>query len=167
MKNIFLIGFMGAGKSTVARALHKRLGCPIVEMDERIVQEQGMSINEIFARYGEDAFRDMESNLILTLGQEEASIVSCGGGIILRDCNTEYMKRSGTVVYLSATPETIYKRVHLSTDRPILNGHMNVEYIAGLMEQRRARYEAAADVTIVTDGRSAQAISQEIIEKIF
>ena len=164
--NIFLIGFMGAGKSTIARTLHKRLGYPVVEMDERIVKEQGMSINDIFAKYGEDAFRDMESQLILTLGEEEPSIVSCGGGIILRDCNTEYMKRSGKVIYLTATPETVYARVRTSTNRPVLNGNMNVEYIAQLMEKRRARYEAAADAAVATDGRTQEEICEEILHNL-
>ncbi len=166
MGNIFLIGFMGAGKSTIARTLHRRLGYPVVEMDERIVKEQGMSINDIFTAYGEDAFRDMESQLILTLGKEEPSIVSCGGGIVLRDCNTAYMKQSGRVVYLTATPETVFARVRTSTNRPVLNGHMNVEYIAQLMEKRRARYEAAADIAVATDGRTQEEICEEILHDL-
>ena len=77
--NIFLIGFMGAGKSTIARNLQRKLNFPLVEMDERIVREQGMSINDIFEKYGEDHFRDIESDLILAIGREGASIVWCGG----------------------------------------------------------------------------------------
>lgn len=164
--NIFLIGFMGAGKSTVARALHQKLGLPLVEMDERIVEEQGISINEIFERFGEDRFREIESRLILDLGEAGPSVISCGGGVVVRPENTEYMKKSGKVVYLSATPETVFERVKNSTDRPILNGHMNVEYIAGLMEKRRALYEAAADLTILTDGRSRDELCTEITEQL-
>ncbi len=164
--NIFLIGFMGAGKSTIAKALCKELGMQLVEMDARIVEEQKMSINDIFAQYGEDYFRDVESQLILTLGEEGNTIVSCGGGVVVRPRNTDYMKKSGKVVFLSATPETIYERVKNSTDRPILNGHMNVEYIAELMEKRRALYEAAADIKIDTDGKSRAAICKEIRERL-
>lgn len=164
--NIFLIGFMGAGKSTVARALHQKLGLPLVEMDERIVEEQGISINEIFERFGEDRFREIESRLILDLGEAGPSVISCGGGVVVRPENTEYMKKSGKVVYLSATPETVFERVKSSTDRPILNGHMNVEYIAGLMEKRRALYEAAADLTILTDGRDRDELCTEIMERL-
>ena len=130
MENIFLIGFMGAGKSTVAKTLQEKLKMNLVEMDARIVEEQGMSINDIFAKYGEDYFRDIESRLILDIGKEGNTIVSCGGGVVVREKNIEYMKQNGKVVYLSATPETIYNRVKDSTDRPILNGHMSVEYIA-------------------------------------
>ena len=165
-ENIFLIGFMGAGKSTIAKALCKELQMQLVEMDARIVEEQGMSINDIFAQYGEDHFRDIESQLILTLGEEGNTIVSCGGGVVVRSQNIEFMKKSGKVVFLSATPETIYERVKNSADRPILNGHMNVEYIAELMEKRRALYEAAADIKIETDGKSRSVICKEIMERL-
>ena len=165
-RSIFLIGFMGAGKSTIARALQRELGFPLIEMDERIVKEQGMSINDIFAQYGEDHFRDIESQLIVDIGKEEPSIVSCGGGVVVRPQNTQNMKEIGRIVFLKATPETIYERVKNSTDRPILNGHMNVEYIAELMEKRRALYEAAADITIQTDGKMREQICYEIIGKM-
>jgi shikimate kinase len=164
MENIFLIGFMGTGKSTIAKALQKRLDMNLVEMDARIVEEQGMSINDIFARFGEEHFRDIESQLILTIGDEGNTIVSCGGGVVVRPQNTEYMKKSGRVVYLKSSPETIFERVRYSTDRPILNGHMNVEYIAGLMEKRRPLYEGAADITIETDGKRVEAIAEEIMK---
>jgi shikimate kinase len=165
-KNIFLIGFMGTGKSTIAKALHKELGMPLVEMDARIVEEQGMSINEIFERYGEAHFRDIESKLILTLGEEGNTIVSCGGGVVVRPENCEYMKKNGTVVFLTATPQTIYERVKNSNERPILNGHMNVEYIAELMEKRQALYEAAADIRIETDGKTRNEICREIMDRL-
>lgn len=165
-RSIFLIGFMGAGKSTIARALQRELGFPLIEMDERIVKEQGMSINDIFAQYGEDHFRDIESQLIVDIGKEEPSIVSCGGGVVVRPQNTQNMKEIGRIVFLKATPETIYERVKNSTDRPILNGHMNVEYIAELMEKRRALYEAAADIMIQTDGKTREQICEEIIGKM-
>lgn len=164
--NIFLIGFMGAGKSTIARTLQRKLGFPLVEMDERIVQEQGMSINDIFAQYGEAHFREIESQLVVDLGKQEPSIVSCGGGVVVRPENTQNMKKSGRIVLLKASPETIFERVRNSTDRPILNGHMNVEYIAELMEKRRALYEEAADITIQTDGKTREQICEEIIGKL-
>lgn len=165
-KNIFLVGFMGAGKSTIAKVLKAKLNMNLVEMDARIVEEQGMPITDIFSKYGESHFRDIESQLIVTLGNEGNTVVSCGGGVVVRPENTDYMKKNGTVVYLSAKPETIYERVKDSTDRPILNGNMNVEYIAELMEKRRALYEAAADIKIDTDGKNAEEICGEIIKSI-
>lgn len=164
--NIFLIGFMGSGKSTIGRFLQKELNMELVEMDARIVEEQGMSINDIFAEKGEDYFRDLESRLVLELNSEGNTIVSCGGGVVIRPENVENMKKNGKIVFLSATPDTIYERVKNSTERPILNGHMNVEYIAGLMEKRRALYENAADIRIETDGKTKDEICKEIIDKL-
>ncbi len=165
--NIFLIGFMGAGKSTIARALQIKLDMPLIEMDERIVEEQGCSINEIFEKKGEAGFRDIESDLVKRIASEKDSIVSCGGGAVIRPENVEYMKKSGKIVFLTATPKTIYERVKNGKDRPLLNGNMNVEYISSLMEKRRDIYNAAADEMIATDNKSKDEIAQEIIEKCF
>ena len=136
-KNIFLIGFMGAGKSTIARAIKQKLGYPVVEMDERIVKEQGMP-----------------------------TIVSCGGGVAMRQENVDCMRDGGRIVFLTATPQTIYERVKNSTDRPLLNGHMNVAYISELMEARRPKYEAAADILVATDRKTKEEIAEEIIGRL-
>lgn len=165
MDNIFLIGFMGAGKSTIAQELQSRLDMKLVEMDARIVQEQEMSINEIFSRFGENYFRDVECQLVQDIGQEGNTIVSCGGGVVLRKDNIINMKKSGKIVFLAATPQTIYDRVKDSRERPILNGHMNVAYISELMEKRRALYEAAADIRIDVDDKNVADICEEIVEK--
>ena len=161
--NIFLIGFMGAGKSTIARNLQKELGMELVEMDERIVKEQGMSINDIFKTKGEDGFRDIESQLVIDLGKQDKAIVSCGGGVVIRPENVKNMKKSGKIIYLTAKPETILDRVKDSTQRPLLNGHMNVEYINELMSMRKDFYEEAADYKVATDGKNVSQICQEII----
>ncbi len=165
-KNIFLIGFMGAGKSTIAKRLSAKLDMERIEMDQMIVEEQGMPITEIFDKYGEEHFRDIETELVDRLQKKDGVIVSCGGGAVLRDKNTELMKANGRVVLLTAAPETIYERVKDSKDRPVLNGNMNVEYIRGLMEKRRARYEAVADITVATDGKNADEICEEIITQL-
>ena len=120
----------------------------------------------IFEKYGETRFREIESELVKTISSEGDCIVSCGGGVVIKPENVEEMKKNGKIVFLSATPETIFERVRYSTDRPILNGHMNVEYIAGLMEKRRALYEAAADVMIATDNKDADEICNEILALI-
>ena len=95
-KNIFLIGFMGAGKSTIARAIKQKLGYPVVEMDERIVKEQGMPISKIFETYGELYFRELETKLIQSLNQQEPTIVSCGGGVAMRQENVDCMRDGGS-----------------------------------------------------------------------
>ncbi len=162
-KNIFLIGFMGCGKSTMARLLAEELSAEIIEMDETIEQEAGMSINAIFEKYGEEHFRDLESALIERISKKGGAIVSCGGGAILRSKNVDSMKSNGQIIYLSATPETIFERVRFSTNRPLLNGNMNVEYIASLMEKRLPRYLAAADKTISVDGKNKDEVVRNLL----
>lgn len=164
--NIFLIGFMGAGKSSIAKEIKNQLEMDYVETDQMIVKRQGMSINEIFAKYGEPYFRNLESNMLLELQKKKQTVVSCGGGVAMREENVQHMKKSGRVVLLTAKPETIYGRVKDNTDRPLLNGNMNVDYICELMEKRRPKYEAAADVVVATDGKDVTQICEEIIEKL-
>ncbi len=161
-KNIFLIGFMGCGKSTMARMLSRETGMELVEMDETIEAEAGITINEIFDKFGEQHFRDLESGLVERITDKGGVIVSCGGGAILREKNVEMMKKNGIIVYLSATPETIYNRVKNSTHRPLLNGNMNVEYITELMEKRLPLYEKAADEIVYVDGKEKVQIVKEI-----
>lgn len=162
--NIFLIGFMGVGKSTMARKLAQHLQMELVEMDETIEAEQGMKINEIFAKKGEERFRDMESALVERISEKQNVVVSCGGGAVLRADNVQNMKKSGKIVFLTATPQTIFERVRYSNNRPLLNGNMNVEYIEKLMEKRRCVYEKAADIVVVTDGKSEQVLLKELLE---
>lgn len=164
--NILLIGFMGCGKSTVSSFLCKMLAMDSVEMDAVIQERAGMTINEIFANYGEEYFRNLETNLIIELGKREQTVISCGGGAALRDLNVQHMKNSGRVVLLTASPETILERVKYNEDRPLLRGNKNIEFIADLMEQRRAKYEAAADIMISTDQKSVLEICQEMIGKL-
>lgn len=165
-KNVFFIGFMGCGKSTMARMLAEKMQMSLIEMDETIEAESGMSINEIFQTYGEQHFRDLESQLILRIMETGGAVVSCGGGAILRPENVEHMKANGKVIYFSAKPETIYKRVRNSVNRPLLNGNMNVEYIAKLMEERLPKYQAAADETIFVDEKEKIQVLEELIKLI-
>ncbi len=165
MHNVFLIGFMGVGKSTIARMLAKELQAELIEMDETIEAETGKSINQIFERYGETYFRELESGLIERIAKKGDMVVSCGGGAVLRPENVQKMKESGTIVFLTATAETIYERVRNSTNRPLLNGNMNVEYIRGLMDKRRDAYQSAADIVIITDGKGREEVLKEILCK--
>lgn len=164
--NVFLVGFMGAGKTTVASELEKKLEMNRIEMDDMIAQKQGMSIPEIFDTYGETYFRDLESNCLIELQKVKQSIVSCGGGVVIRDENAEHMKKNGRVVLLEASPQVILERVKDSNDRPILNGHMNVDYIEQLLAKRKEKYQAIADVVVNTDHKTASEIVDEIIAKL-
>ena len=163
--NIYLIGFMGTGKSTIAKKLSYRHQLEVVEMDEEIVKDQHMAVSKIFEVYGEPCFRDLETKLLIKLQDEPPMVVSCGGGLVLREENVRLMKKMGTIVLLTASPQTIYERVKNSTKRPILNGNMNLAYITELMEKRRSYYEQAADTVISTDDKTAEASCGEILEK--
>ena len=162
MENIVLIGFMGCGKSTIAKHFQNAYGMEVVEMDEEIVRREGMSIADIFAVKGEPYFRDLETKLLIELQDQKNTVISCGGGAALREQNVAEMKKNGIVVLLTASPETIFDRVKNNTERPILNGNMNLEYIQNLMEQRKDKYEAAADLIVQTDGKSVEGICGEI-----
>ena len=166
MVNIFLIGFMGSGKSTVASCLAETYGMEIIEMDQLIVEREGMSIPDIFAQKGEPYFRNAETNLLIEMQAEENKVVSCGGGVVLRERNVEEMKKSGKIILLNAKPETILERVKDDDNRPLLRGNKNVEFISNMMEQRRPKYEGAADSVIQTDGKTTDMICKEIIEKV-
>jgi len=164
--NIFLIGFMGAGKSTVSRYLHSVYGMEMLEMDESIEAEQQMKISEIFSTYGEEYFRKLETELLLKLQDRNNLVVSCGGGVPMRVCNVEAMRKSGKIVFLTATPETVFERVKDDHNRPLLEQNKTVEFVAELLEKRRGKYEAAADFAVATDGRSAQEICEELMCKL-
>ena len=164
--NIFLIGFMGAGKSTISDYLKNALAMDVVEMDQCIVERQGMSISDIFETYGEEYFRELETNLLIEMQSRSNVVVSCGGGVPMRERNVVEMKKNGRVVLLTAKPETILERVKDNHDRPLLENNKNVSFIADLLEKRRAKYEAAADIVVETDGKSELEICEEMIHRL-
>ena len=164
--NIVLIGFMGAGKTSISEYLKTLFAMDVIEMDQIIAEREGMSIPDIFATYGEEYFRDLETNLLIEMQSHKNAVISCGGGAALRERNVAEMKKNGRVVLLTATPETIYERVKDSNDRPVLNGRKNVKGISELMEQRREKYEAAADIVINTDDKTVLQICEELVQRL-
>lgn len=164
--NIVLIGFMGCGKSTISKALRRFFSMDVIEMDEVIAEQEGMSIPEIFEIHGEQYFRDAETQLLKDLQNQKNVVISCGGGTAMREVNVVEMKKNGKVVLLTAKPETVLERVKNSHDRPLLENNKNVDFIAELMNKRRAKYEAAADIIIETDGKSSLEICEEIIARV-
>ena len=164
--NIVLIGFMGTGKSTVSELLKRRFAMEVVEMDQIIEERQEMSISDIFATYGEEYFRDLETNLLIEMQSQKNMVISCGGGVPMRERNVVEMKKNGRVVLLTAKPETILNRVKNNHNRPLLEGNKNVDFIADLMEKRREKYQTAADIVIETDGKSGLEICEELVKKL-
>ena len=166
MAQIYLIGFMGTGKSTVAKELARQLHRQVVDTDQAIVERAQMSIAAYFDTYGEAAFRDLEHQMLEQVSQGKDAIISCGGGVALREDNVACMKAHGTVFLLEASPETILKRVRHDHKRPLLKGKKTVEGITELMEGRVPFYQAAADYRIATDGKSPRMVAREIQERM-
>lgn len=166
MGHIFLTGFMGCGKSTVGRALSDITGFSLVDTDSLIEAKDGRGIPRIFKESGEGYFRRLETMVLRELQDKPAHIVSCGGGIVLREENVKIMKEIGHIVLLSATPETILSRVVYSDKRPLLEGKKNIKDISEMMEKRLPHYQAAADFTIPVDKGNPLTIAEEIIKII-
>lgn len=165
--HIILIGFMGVGKSTISKELAIRTNRSEIDTDLWIEEREGRPISEIFKDDGEEYFRQLETAMIDELGGIRSAIVSCGGGMVLRELNVRKLQSMGNIVLLTAEPESIYERVRHSNNRPLLNGNMNVEYIRKMMEKRRPYYERAATVVVSTDHKMVSDIAKEILEKCF
>ena len=161
-----LIGFMGVGKSTVSKELSKKFDMPEIDMDVMIVEKEDKSINDIFAERGEEYFRKVETECLIDIQKNKGYIVSCGGGVVVKDENINHMKNGGVILFLTATPETIYNRVKDDDSRPILKGNKNIEFIEQLMNKRKDRYLAVADIIISTDNKSISEIVDEITDKL-
>ena len=167
MKNIYLIGFMGAGKTTIGKELAKALGCAFIDTDDRIEQEQGRKISEIFEKDGEQAFRDMETELLRRLQEsKEEFVLSIGGGMPVREENRALLRAIGTVVYLKTSKEEIIRRVSGDTNRPLLQGGALEEKVTSLMNARESIYTETMRVEVVTDGKYPEALAKEILLKM-
>lgn len=162
-ENLVLIGYMGAGKTAVGKALAESLGYDFLDTDEYIVELEGMSINDIFTTKGEEYFRDLETKVVMTLSSTlKSTVVSTGGGLPMREENRSLLKKLGKVIYLMASADTTYKRVSSNGDRPLLVGDNMYDKICAMLTVRIPKYMEGADLVIETD----QLNIQEIVEKI-
>ena len=166
MNNIYLVGFMGAGKSAVSRELHQKLGWKTLDTDQLIVEQEGIEISDIFAKKGEGYFRQVERDVVKKLTNESHLVVACGGGVATKEENQAEIKKGGTVVLLSASPETILERVSRNNKRPLLEGKKTVEDIQKFLDERQPFYEKVADITVNVDGKTLEAIAEEILSHI-
>ena len=160
--NIVLIGFMGSGKSSIGRLVAGRMGFQFVDTDALIVQRAGMPIPQIFAESGEESFREQETAAIESLGPLSRCVIATGGGAVLREKNRALLRALGFVVLLTASEETIFRRVARNTKRPLLQTENPRETVAQMLAARREVYEAAAehivDTTHFTHKQSADAV---------
>lgn len=167
MSNIILIGYMGCGKSTVGRRLSFRMRMPYEDTDKLIESKHKTTVSEIFAREGEAAFRDMETECLRgLLKNKQDYVIAVGGGLPMREENREIMKKLGITVYLRAKPDTIYERLKDDTTRPLLQGEDPKGKICRMIEERGPVYERAAQIVIDVDGKDFDEIMDEIEEEI-
>ena len=163
-RNIILIGFMGTGKSTIGRNLSQTFGYPLIDTDQMIVEKQGRTIPKIFEEDGEQAFRDMETNLLRSLFKHNGHIISTGGGIIVRPENRALLRELGYVVWLQASPAEILNRTSRNSNRPLLNNADPEGTIRRLLEIRVPLYTETAHLCIETDQLNFDEVTTGIIE---
>lgn len=165
MKNIVLTGFMGTGKTAAGRELARLLDMKLIDVDTEIENSRDMTINEIFRKFGEPGFREIETDMIKKVSRNKEVIISTGGGAVLKQENMETLRETGIIVCLMASPETILQRTSVTNDRPLLHVDNPLEKIRELFNFRKPYYEKA-DIVIDTDGKTPLQIAEEIVEKV-
>jgi len=165
-KSIVLIGMMGAGKSSVGRALEQRTGLSRLDTDETLAVQFGMPITEIFAKRGEEQFRDAETEALRNIEPDRAKIIVTGGGIILRPENVELLKRLGTIVWLNADEMTLFERASRRSTRPLLQKDNPRAMFSELFGKRLPLYKAAADFEVDTSKLDNDQVADKILSKM-
>ncbi len=166
--NLVLIGYRGTGKSTVGKVLARRLHRDLVSTDAEIVKRARCSVPEIVKQFGWDHFRDLESAVCRDFAAQERLIIDTGGGAILRPENVDVLRRTGTLVWLTATVETITRRIGGDTQRPSLTGTKSfTEEISDVLTERIPKYRAAAHHIVSTDGASTGQVAERIMQQVF
>ena len=161
--NIYLIGMMGSGKSKVGKTLSEKMHKPFIDLDSEIEKGTGKNISEIFDIDGEEQFRKMETK---QLKQYSESIVACGGGIVLKDENREFINENGATILLTASMEELSHRLSDSGNRPLLADDNTEEALTKLWLERQLHYLNTADFTIETDGKNPEQLTKEILVQI-
>jgi shikimate kinase len=165
--SIALIGFMGAGKTAVGKVLAKRLGKEFVELDLLIERRTGKSIPEIFQQDGEVVFRELEIEVTKEVSRNKNLVIACGGGLVLNKLNIDRLRQESIIVYLTASPRTILKRVLSEGEtRPLLNMPDKMLSIKELLRFREPFYERAADIKMDTSRRDVDAVAEQIIVEL-
>ncbi|MDP8079678.1 shikimate kinase AroK [Phocoenobacter skyensis] len=165
-RNIFLIGPMGAGKSTIGRQLAQLLGMNFIDSDTEIEQRAGASIDWIFDLEGEAGFRKREEKIINELTKEQGVVISTGGGSVLSKENRNMLSARGIVIYLETTVDKQFERTQRDKKRPLLQTEDPRAALEALAKQRNPLYEEIADITLQTDQQSAKVTASHIIDLI-
>jgi shikimate kinase len=167
--NIFLVGYRGSGKTTVAAALAEKLGWNWVDADAELERKQGKTIKQIFANQGEAAFREYEAAVLNEIAAGDLQIAALGGGVILREANQHLLKKRGKVVWLKAPAEVLFQRIQLDATtaerRPNLTAQGGIDEIRTLLAQREPLYAAVADLQVQADRPPAE-VANTIIDEL-
>jgi shikimate kinase len=168
--NLVLIGYRGTGKSTVARLVAERLAWPWFDADAEIESRAGKSIAQIFADDGEGAFRDWESQVVADLATRSSAVLALGGGAILRPENRAAILREGRVVWLTASPETLWRRIEqdraTAERRPNLTAEGGITEIIATLDARRDVYRQCAHHEVDTQGRTPEEVADAILDEL-
>jgi len=165
MMNIYLIGMMGSGKSTVGKILSKKLDMPFLDLDHYIEVKNQKTVSEIFKEDGESRFREIESDALSNITDSNV-IVACGGGIILDKANRNQLKSSGKVFLLKASISELTARLQTVINRPLLHGKQIEEEINRIWGDRKSMYQDTAHITVNTDHQTPEQIAEEIFNYI-
>ncbi|HUP96523.1 MAG TPA: shikimate kinase [Usitatibacter sp.] len=163
MRNVYLVGMMGAGKTTLGKALSHRLNARFVDTDRVLVERTGVPVATIFEIEGEEGFRRRESAVLVEMAQDTHCVVATGGGAILAEENRRVMRASGTVVYLRARLEHLWERTRHDTTRPLLRTPDPRATLASLLEKRDPLYQEAAHIVVDTGAQSAATLVARVL----
>ena len=165
-KRVFLIGFMGSGKTAVANGLANKYGLSKIDLDAYIEQKEHGSIADIFNSSSEEVFRGKETKYLRKVISKDYRVITLGAGAVFRQENVDLIKEKGIIILLTARPETIVERIRNDRTRPLIGDNMDLDYINSLMSQREQLYRGVADLIISTDDKSIEDICKEIVESL-
>ncbi|MBV9105870.1 MAG: shikimate kinase [Verrucomicrobia bacterium] len=166
VRNLVLVGFMGSGKSSVGREIARRWGFRFVDTDATIRQQYRKSIPDIFAAFGEAAFRDEENKVLQDLQNSLHAVIATGGGIVLQPRNRHLLRALGLVIWLTASEEVIWDRVSRNQNRPLLQTGNPRDTVSNLMSKRSPLYGSVADITVETSGLTHRQVADRAVEAI-
>jgi shikimate kinase len=164
MKNIILVGFMGSGKTSIGREIANVTGLKYVDIDDMIVKEAKMPIKSIFAKRGEDGFRDIEKRVVIKAAKMKNVVIATGGGVVKIPDNVRTLRKSGNVVYLKTGFDTIVDRIKGRDDRPLFDMN-NIKGTRKLYTDRLPVYRKSAHITVITDKNSVKQVAKKIIDR--
>lgn len=162
--NIILSGFMGSGKTTLAKLLAEKLDMKYVDIDEYIQEKSSLKISQIFDLYGEGKFRELETEAAKEIGQKDNYIIATGGGTLLNSENVNSLKSNGTIVFLDVTVDTVLRRLSNDTSRPLLNSSNKENAVSVLLQGRLPIYKASADISFDANSDDTEKKANDLIK---